>query len=397
VGELLEFARKELAEQQRRARVAGSVSRARALMDQEQFDQAIALLEPAIAETGDPSLDRLLAEARAQRQEAGRKVEAQLARIARFRERGQLQEAIDLLQALPAAAVSGTELNTLLSEVRAEQARRQATESALADASAAADRDSFQSAIESLQAVQRAWGESPEIAKAIGDIESRRGQLASGTVAKVVETARAALLSNDAAAAVEHLRGVAKWVEFAGVTQQSDWRRLGAEASKPAARRSTGEVPQIGFGPGEPEAAPRKSKLFIPLIAAGAVAVIAAVVLVMHFSGTKPALQTQNSAQPIPAAPAPAAAPPSGTLAVAGNQASVQIFVDGLLKGFTQQNGSLDLPLDPGTHTIRLSKSGYSDVSPSTVTIAANQKPRFTTISTGRLPPRRLRRPLKVS
>lgn len=374
VGELLEFARKELAEQQRRARIAASVSRARVLMDQERFGEAIALLEPAVAETGDPSLDRLLAEARAQRQEAERKVEAQLARVTRLRERGQLQEAIELLQALPAASVSGTELNTLLSEVRAEQARRQATESALAIASAAADRDSFQAAIESLQAVQRAWGESPEIAKAIGDIESKRSQLASGNVARAVETARAALLSNNAAAALEHLRGVAEWVEFAGASQQSDWRRLGAEASKPAARKSTGDVPQIGFGLAEPAAAPRKSKLLVPLISAGAVAVIAAVFLVVHFRAPKPAVQTQSPVQQLPATPATAAAPPTGTLAVDGDVDGVQIFVDGLLKGFTQKNGSLNLPLDPGTHTIRLSKAGYSDFTPSAITVAANQQ-----------------------
>jgi eukaryotic-like serine/threonine-protein kinase len=374
VGELLEFARKELAAQQQRARIAASVSRARALMDQQQFGEAVVLLESAVAETGDPSLDRLLADARAQRQEAERKIEAQLARITRLRERGQLQEAIELLQALPAASISGNPLNTLLNEIRAEQARRQATESALADAAAATDREGFLAAIESLQAVQSAWGESPAITKAIADIESKRSQLSSANVSKAVETARAALLSNNAAAALEQLRAVAEWVEFAGATQQSDWRRLGAEASKPAARRSTGDVPQIGFGPAEPEAAPRKSKLLIPLIAGVAVAVIAAVVLVMHFTAHKPAVQSQAPVQQVPATPAPAAAPPTGTLAVDGSQDNVQIFVDGLLKGFTQKDGSLNVPLDPGTHSIRLTKAGYSDFTPSAITIAANQQ-----------------------
>lgn len=389
LGDLLEFARKELAEQQRRARIAATVSRARALLDQESLDEAIALLEPAAAETGEASLQRLLGEARALRQEAERKFEAHLARVARLRERGQLQEAIDLLQTLPAASVTGTDINTLLSQVRAELAQRQATESALAEASAAADRDSFQSAIESLQAVQRAWGDSPQIARAIGDIEARRSQLAGANVAKAVENARSALLSNDAAAALEHLRGVAQWVEFAGATQQSDWKRLGAEASKPAARKTTGEVPQIGFGPAEAEAAPRKSKLMIPLLAGGAVAVIAAVILVMHFRAPKPVAQAPVAVQQLPAAPA--AAPPTGTLAVDGSVDGVQIFVDGLLKGFTQANGSLNLPLDPGTHNIRLAKAGYSDFTASTIDIAANKQTtlnyKLTRLTTAAPPP----------
>ena len=370
VGDLLDYARKELAAQQRRARIAASASRARALMDQGSFAEAIALLEPAVADTRDPSLDQLLAEARAQRQDADRKIEAQLGRVTRLRERGQLQEAIDLLLTLPGASVSGNQLSTLLGELRAQQARRQATEAALADASAASDRQAFEAAIESLQSVQRAWGESPETTRAVADIESRRTQLATATVSKAVESARAALLANNPASAVQNLRDVAEWVEFAAPAQQADWRRLGAEASKPAARKTTGEVPQIAFGEAEP--APRKSKLLIPIIAGVAIVLVAAVLLVLHFNAPKPALQSQAPA--LPAAPATAAAPPTGTLAVAGNQDNVQIFVDGLLKGFTQKDGSLNVPLDPGTHSIRLTKAGYADFTSGAVAISANQQ-----------------------
>ena len=376
VGELLEFARKELAGQQRRTRIAECASRARALMEKEQFDQAIGLLEPAAAEMQDPVLERLLTEARGQRQEAGRKTEAQLARITRLRERGQLDEAIELLHALPAAAASGTPLNNLLNELRAEQARKQATEGALTLASRATSREGFQAAIESLEGVQRAWGESPDVARAIQEVESKRSQLAGETVAKAVETARACLLANNAAAAVEQLQEAAGWVEFAPAAQQSDWRRLGGEASRPTARKTTGTVPQIGFDVAEPEAAPKKSKLLIPIVASAAVAIIAAVILVMHFAAPKPAAPTQAQApiQPAAPGPSPAAAPPSGTLAVAGNVDGVEIFVDGLLKGFTQSDGSLKLPLDPGKHSIRLTKAGYSDFNPSTVTISANNQ-----------------------
>ncbi len=368
VGELLEFARKQLAEQKHRSRVADCAREARVLMDQEQFDRAIALLEPAMAETQDTALDRLLAEARAQRQEADRKAEALLARVARLRERGQLDEAMELLQGLPAASVSGTQPNSLVNEVRAEQARKQATESALAASAQAADRDSLQAAIESLQAVQRAWGGSPEVARAIGEIEFRRGQLANEAVAKAVEAARAALLANNAESAIGELNNVAAWVEFAGGAQQADWRRLGAEASKPAGRKTTGSLPQIGFE--TEKTPPAKRSVLVPILA-GAVLVLAAAVIVVTFIKPKTQVRTQVVKQIVPA---PAAAPPSGTLDVEGNQGNVEIFVDGLLKGFTQSNGSLKLPLDPGAHTIRLSKAGYSDFTSSAVHIEANKQ-----------------------
>ena len=371
VGELLEFARKELAEQKHRSRVADCVRDARALMEQEQFDQAIGLIEPAVAETGDAALERLLGEARAQRQEAARKAEALLAHIARLRERGQFDEALEMLQAMPAAAVTGTQPNSLLNEIRAEQSRKQATESALAAAEQAADREGFESAIESLQAVQRAWGESPEVARAISEIESKRSQLANETVAKSVEAARAALLANDASAAVEQLRGVAEWVEYAGATQQTDWRRLGAEASKPTGRKSTGEMPQIGFDAVEAPAA--KKNWRVPILT-GAVLVLAAVALVVNLMKPKPKVEAPQTTKQTTAVPTPAAAPPTGTLVVQGDVDGAQIFVDGLLKGFTQSNGSLKVPLDPGAHAIRMSKSGYSDFNSASVQISANKQ-----------------------
>ena len=371
VGELLQYARKELEEQKRRTRVADCVRDARALMEREQFDQAIRLLEPAVAETGDAALERMLGEARAQREGAERKAEALLARIARLRERGQLAEALELLQGIPAASVTGTKPNALLNEIRAEQSRKEATESALAAAAQAGDREGFEKAIESLQAVQRAWGESPEVARAISEIEAKRSQVANETVAKAVEAARGALLANDAAGAVEKLRGVAGWVEFAGATQQADWRRLGAEASKPAARKSTGEVPQIGFEAGEAPAA--KKNLRIPILT-GAVLLLAAVAIAITFMRPKPKMEAPQPAQQTTAAPAPAAAPPTGTLVVQGDVDGAEIFVDGLLKGFTLSNGSLKLPLDPGTHSIRMSKPGYSDFNSSDVQISANKQ-----------------------
>ncbi len=377
VGELLDFARKELSEQKRRTRVADCVRDARSLMEQEQYDQAIALLEPAVAATSDATLERLLAEARAQRQEAERKSEALLAHIARLRQRGQLDEALELLQAQPAATVSGTPLNTLLNEVRAEQTRRQATENALAAAGNAADRESFQAAIESLQAVQRAWGESPDVGRAIGEIESKRSQLANETVAKSVEAAREALLANDAAGAVEKLRAVAEWVEFAGAAQQADWRRLGAEAAKPPTRRTTGTVPQIEFDPAtvsaEPAAA-RKGKLLVPFLAGGVIVVAAVAAVIWHLQAAKPTAPAQKPVQQVQTAPPPAAAPPTGTLLVTSNVGGAEIFVDGLLKGFTRNNGSLKLPLNPGRHTIRFTKPGYSSVAPATVEVAKNQR-----------------------
>jgi tetratricopeptide (TPR) repeat protein/predicted Ser/Thr protein kinase len=392
VGELLEYAKREVAQQQRRSRISGSVSQARELLLQERFDQAIQLLEPAVQETADPTLSRLLEEARTKREALLRKSEAVLGQIARHRERGQLDEAINLLLALPATSVAGSPQNTLLAEIRTEKARKETTASALATAAQASNLAGFQSAIESVQKVQRAWGDTPELAKAVAGIESRRAQLANETVAKSVEAARAALLENNASAAVEALKSSVEWFEFAGSSQQADWKRLNAEAAKPTTKRATGFVPQVS-APGETkDLAPPRNKLLIPLIAA-AVVVLGVVGFEVWHHSHEAAPAPQVVYKTVPGAPSPGAAP-SGTVLIKGSvdkgsAENVQVIVDGAFKGLTQSDGTAKLLLDPGKHSIRFIKSGYTDSAPASVTIAANsqQTMPFTLTQTVGAPP----------
>jgi serine/threonine-protein kinase len=371
VGELLEFARRELDQQQRRARIASSVAQARELLEQEQLDRAMQLLEPAVQETADPTLNRLLEEARSLRERTLRKTEALLAQIAKFRERGQYDEAIHLLESTPASSVSGSPQNTLLGEIRAEKARRQAVETALSTANRANDLGAFQSAIETLQSVQRAYGESPDVARAISGVESRRAQRANETVAKSVESARAALLAGNPQGALDELRKSTEWFEFAVAAQQADWRRLNAEAAKPVARKVTASVPQVGVV-SELEAPSSRSKFLIPIVVGALVVVAGGGAFWFHMQRGKTG-STQSAAQSVPAAaPAVPAAAPSGTLLIQGNTDNAEVFVNGVLKGFTLADGSLKLPLDPGSYSVKFVKPGYGDIPAVQVRIAAN-------------------------
>jgi serine/threonine-protein kinase len=375
VGELLEYARRELEQQQRRGRIASTVTQARELLLTEQFDQAIQLIEPVMAQTNDPTLGRLLEEARAQREGILRKSEAVMGQIARHRERGQLDEAISLLQALPASGVAGSPQNALLAEIRGEKARREATASALAAASQVSNLAGFNAAIESLQKVQRAWGDTPDLAKAVSGIESRRAQLANQAVAKSVEAARAALLENSAAAAVDALKSSAEWFEFAGPSQQADWKRLNSEAAKPTAKRATGFVPQVSAPGATTDVAPQRNKLLLPLVVAGVVVLGVIGFEVWHHTHEAPPAP-QIVIKTVPGAPSVNAAP-TGTLLLQGSvdkgtPDNVQVFVDGALKGFTLSDGTLKLPLDPGRHSLRFVKPGYGEIPSVQVNVAAN-------------------------
>lgn len=371
VKDLLEFARGELQQQQRRARVNSALVEAKRLLEAQQYGQAIQLLEAASAETGDAQVGRLLTEARGQVKEFERKAEALLARIARLREKGQFDEAIELLQPMPAAAAPGTPLNVLLQELRAEKNRKQAVANALGAAAKAVQQAQYQAALDGLQAVERAFGEQAEIRSAVKEVEGRRREHADQILAKSVEAAREALLASDAAKAVQELKNSAEFVEFASQTQQADWQRLKTEATKPQARKTTGNVALAGLEVSHEQE--KKSKLPLILGAAAVVVVGGVVAFFVMGKGGKP--EQQTSTVTAPAGPT-VVLPPSGTVVIQGSPGGANVFVDGVLKGFTQNDGSLKLPLDPGTHSLRFSKPGFNDLNGVSVTVAdKDQKP----------------------
>jgi serine/threonine-protein kinase len=362
VGELLEFARSEQAQKLRRTRIAAVGTEARTLIQQERFDQAIELLEAAAREVADPSYARLLADARSGRKELARKAEAVLTHIARLRERGQVDEAIELLQGQPSASVPGSPLQAMLNELRAEQARKQALAQAMTAASKAVENGDFFTALESLKSVQRAYGEDAELTRALEAIAARRVEVANKSLGDAVQAARQSLAAQNPQAALKTLRAVGELVEFADEAHQSEWRRLGAEAGKPMARRGSGNVPTL---PGPEQA---RNKLLIPVLIGVVLLVVAGGGWFFLHNSKAPAAPVAG-ANTAPVLPPP---PPSGTLVITGNVDGVGVFVDGPIKGFTQSDGSLQLPLDPGKHSIRLVKPGYGDDPAHEVTIAVN-------------------------
>ena len=364
VAEVLDLARNELAQQQRRSRVANTVQKARGLMGEQQFDEAIRLLEPACAETGDSSLARLLDEARAQLAEIDRKSRVAMERITKLRERGQLEEAIEALQTMPAASVSGSPAYSLLSEIRTELARKQARSKALNAATEAIEQGNFGQAIEAIETVTRAYGETSELKRAVAEIETRRKQIANEAVSASIEKARALLASSDAQGAINELKSVAAQIEYADQNLQADWKRLGTEAARPVARK-TGTVAQIDFGAGIAEEPKKKPP--VALIAGIAVVVVGAAVGFFVFKGKQPPPQP-----PQPQGGQPPITATTGTLIVKGNTEEIAVLVDGPnTKGFTLPDGTVSIALDPGSHTIKFSKAGYTECAPVTIDIKA--------------------------
>ena len=349
VDELLAFARKELSGIQLRALIDRTVVEARALRD-ERPDQAIRLLEttlkdPAVAASGDSTLKNLLEDVREQHAAVARKIEALQKRAALLRERGEIDEAVKVLQEFLATGARDNQIEETLQSLKAEQERRQVTQKAIQTAADQAKQGKFAAGFESLQAVVRAYGESAELTTANEQLKQIRSAHAQQVVSKSIETSRAALLNNDVDGALAALREANEMLEFAEPAKQADWKRIGQ-----AAKKAKDNPPAAGAVIADPLSDLPEAetvKRVSPVALFGGIGVAALVVAGAIFFALHK--------QPV--------GPTDAYIKIEKAPAGAMIVVDGGKPASTDGSGSLRVKVTPGQHVLEVTAAGFDPYS----------------------------------
>jgi serine/threonine-protein kinase len=340
IDDLLTFAREELASLQRIATIGHCATEARSLARQSRLDEAIRVLESGIQATGDASLTSLLEEVQQQQVVSSRKAELLQKRIGLLRDRGELDEAIQLLREHLAAAPGSAQFADLLTALLAEQEQKQATSKAIAAAGEAVQKKDFAAGLESLQAVARAYGESAELTRAMQEVQDARSSHAQEIVGKSIESARAALLKNDPHGALAALKGATQVLEFADTNKRADWQRLGQSVKK-ALEQSETAAHGAAFDAQISEiAAAKPRRMPIWLIAAAGAALLAIAALVVWKLQPPPPSSVAHIRI--------AKAPPGASISIDNGPASQ-----------ANASGELTVPVKPGSHQLQISKDGF--------------------------------------
>ncbi len=432
IESLLAFARSERAAQERLEIVSRSLGDARALIREGRLEEASSLLEAGAQRTGDSTMAALLRDVREQQSALARKVELLQKRVLALRERGELDEASQLLREQLAATPGDATLQQMAAAIAGEREQKQITKDAIQKAAEAVQRKDFNAGLESLRAASRAYGESPEIARAIQDVENKRAAHARETVGKSIESARAALLKSDPKAALESLKSATPFLEFADEQKQADWQRIGQSVKKALQEAgATGSHAVAGFDKQLSEIASAKPRRVPVLAIAGAAVVviaIAVVAVIMFRPAPKPVnmarIEITNATpgaivtveglppQPVPANGAVSISVKPGHYGVTvtspdcepfadaldlgsgdttkervdcqkkiapnlegylvvsapSDLPNVRVFVDGSAKGVKHSGDQI--PLSIATHTVRYAWTGYQDGKDHPITIA---------------------------
>jgi serine/threonine-protein kinase len=305
----LQDARRALAEQQARSRIAESAAQARTLVEEQRFTQAIALLQPLVAETKNRGLETLLERAEQGKAELDARLRLLAKRVADLRREGKLAEAVALMESQPAQLIQTPlvqdlflklreELKEQEAKLREESARKEALRKAIAHAQALLDQGQWASAREPLDNCQRVFGESDALAQALAEFNHNRSVAADAQVSRSVDEAKAALLTGDRLTARKALDTNKALVPFASAGLVAEWDRL-AKLPNFAAAAPAPEVTELVAEP------KRSNNLWLPL-GAVAVALLGGVAFYLVHGGSKPVPAPQSPASATIASPAAA-------------------------------------------------------------------------------------------
>ncbi len=322
IAYLMEYARTEKQTRARNQAAAEVIAEAHTRIAAEDLEGAVALLRPAVQQTGSAAVEQLLRQTQERLDEITRRLEALLARVQKLSDEDPAQ-ALQLILSQPAAVQQHSKLKAIRVklDIRAEQQR--VTREAIERSNELLKQRDLRGSMEALEAVRQAYGDSPELAAAIASCSERRGPIACQMVSESITSARQAILAKNGTDALNELRKSGGVLEFADEGQQADWKRLAQEASKITGAKldTTGSFPIL---------VQRKGPGMVLIAGIAAMLLVVAALLFITLRGNH----------------APAGAAPASFL-----QLNASPFAE--VVSITGSKGQL-VPLPPGDHTTPL-------------------------------------------
>ncbi len=246
---LAEYARSEKASREKSALAAAALAQVHQLLSTEDLEGAIAVLLPAAERTEDAAVTQLLRQTRERLEETTRRLEAVVARVQSLSET-EPGQALQLLSSQTIAVQQHSQIRALRAKLDAQVERRKAIQAAVEQSKSFEASGNLRGGMEALESVQRAYGSSPELTAAVAEYGQRRERIASDKVQQSIAAARQAILNANGPLALDELRKSVDVLEFAEPALQTDWNRLGKEASRtqPEKNKSTATLPAMDSG-----------------------------------------------------------------------------------------------------------------------------------------------------
>jgi serine/threonine-protein kinase len=237
IYDLLQFARDEANQSDRRRKLEAVAEEAHRLMSEEEYEKAVTLLENTLKEAPDEELKVVLTDARRQVKEFVRKIETAVNRAQALLKDGRVNDAVGFLESQPPSYAKSIEFCNVLERARGQQDSSRVVGSTLEKAREAMRKGDIAGALNMVYACQKTYGDTPEVKAAIAEIESKRSTMAKSAVEGAISDARRLLLGRQYQQALQRLETAAPFVVEVDEKLQKQYESLKNDATAGASRQ----------------------------------------------------------------------------------------------------------------------------------------------------------------
>jgi serine/threonine-protein kinase len=226
IEDLLQFVKEEAAAERRRRAAEAAAQKAQSFVAEQNYEEAIRLLEATLRESPDGELRIVLAETRRAAVDYQEKLESVLASAEKLLQARKSNEALKLLESQPAGYLRNAGLAKLLETARREAERGRRVDAAIERSRRILEDEDYVGARRVLEECRQANGTTPELDSQLALVGQRRATAATRSVEKAMGDARIFVKAGEYQAALDKLQSVAQLASDVSTTLRAEYRSL---------------------------------------------------------------------------------------------------------------------------------------------------------------------------
>jgi serine/threonine-protein kinase len=232
IADLLQFAKDEALAEKRRLIVEAAAQEANKFIAEQEYEEAIKLLDATLQEAPDEELRLILVEVRRASLDYQKKLETTLTAAEKLLQSYKAGEALRLLESHSSLLARSSAFQNLLETARSEAERLRKIDEVMNRATQALEKEDYPTALELLEEGRRLHGLTPKLEQLLAEVSQKQSEAANKVVRKALGDAQILVSASQFEAALEKLALSSDFIRLVSPELKSEYESLRQQASE---------------------------------------------------------------------------------------------------------------------------------------------------------------------
>jgi len=232
IADLLQFAKDDALAEKRRLIVEAAAQEANKFIAEQEYEEAIKLLDATLQEAPDEELRLILVEVRRASLDYQKKLETTLTAAEKLLQSYKAGEALRLLESHSSLLARSSAFQNLVETARSEAERLRKIDEVMNRATQALEKEDYPTALELLEEGRRLHGLMPKLEQLLAEVSQKQSEAANKIVRKALGDAQILVSASQFEAALEKIALSSDFIRLVSPELKSEYESLRQQASE---------------------------------------------------------------------------------------------------------------------------------------------------------------------